>query len=179
MFKSKKLVALGLAAVALFSTVGVSLAYWASSVSGSTANATGTVNVGSGKVVTTTVSTADATAGKALVPAGFVTDADTETATADIVFTVSWETTGDDGAGATKTLTVAQVSKVAKNSANADVTASVGSLYNVTYPSSVSIVADDPALTVHVTVTLTEPTLAQYASVAGGSLVLTISFTVA
>lgn len=179
MFKSKKLVALGLAAVALFSTVGVSLAYWASSVTGNNTQATGTVNVGEGSTVTTTVSVADATAGKALVPAGFVVDADTQTAQADITFSVSWTSTGADGAGATSTLSVAQVSKTAYNAADADVTATVGALYNVTYPGDVAIVADAAAITVHVLVTLTEPTIAQYASVANGSLVLEVSFTVA
>lgn len=180
MFKSKKLVALGLAAVALFSTVGVSLAYWASTVTGNKAeNITGTVNVGVGQEVTTTVSTANATAGKALVPTGFVTNAATETESADIVFSVSWESTGDDGAGATRTLTVTQTNKVVKNSDGIDVISTVGDLYTVTLPSSVSIVADAAAINVHVYVALTEPSFAQYPSVAGGSCVLTLTFTVA
>ncbi len=178
MFKSKKLVALGLAAVALFSTVGVSLAYWASAVNGASANKTATINVGAGTTISTSVSVSDFSETLQLVPAGYGADGynDTnETESVDVVFSVSWESTGDDAKGAVKTLTMAQTGYTVGGGSD------TYSLVNITaVPAPFSITADDPAVDIHITVTLDEPAnLAQYTSVAGKAIVISYSFTVA
>lgn len=172
---NKKGLVVLLALVGLFATVGTSLAYWASSVGGSTGNATGTVEVGTGAAVSTTVNVSNFTAGAELVPAGFDDDTpNAETDSVSMVFPVSWESTDDDGAGATGTLTVA------KTGLTVDGGADTYNLVNVSIPAPVAIVADAAALNVTVVVTLGLPADAtQYAAVAGKTIVITFSFTVA
>jgi len=173
MFKSKKLVALGLAAVALFSTVGVSLAYWASSVSGASKDVTGTINVGTGDAVTTQVNVSDVTEGKQLVPAGYADESD-EIETVTLSFSVSWNDAAGDSDGAVGTLAVTRGSYTVGGVADSY------SLVNISAdPSDVSITAGASALTVTYTVTLDEPAnLAQYNAVAGKAIVINFSFEV-
>jgi len=178
MFKSKKLVALGLAAVALFSTVGVSLAYWASAVNGASANKTATINVGAGTTISTSVSVSDFVASKQLVPTGYASDGynDTnEVESVTVAFSVSWESTGDDANGAVKTLTITQTGYTVGGGSD------TYSLINIqAAPAPFSITADAPAVDVTMTVTMDEPTnLAQYDSVAGLAIVISYSFVVA
>ncbi len=178
MFKSKKLVALGLAAVALFSTVGVSLAYWASSVAGASANKTATINIGEGNAITTSVAVADFAETLELVPAGYGADgyndaAETESVT--VSFSISWESTGDDANGAVKTLTITQTAYTVGGSPD------TYSLINIqAAPAPFSITADAAAVNVTMTVTMDEPAnLAQYTAVAGKAIVISYSFVVA
>ncbi len=175
MFKSKKLVALGLAAVALFSTVGVSLAYWASSVSGASKGVTGTINVGTGSAVTTQVNVSDiaAVAGQTLVPPGYGgTDGKVESVTLD--FSISWNDTAGDSDGAVGTLAVTRGTYTVGGAADPD------GLVNISAnPSNVSITSGASALHVTYTVTLDEPAnLAQYNLVAGKAIVINFSFVV-
>jgi len=180
MFKSKKLVALGLAAVALFSTVGVSLAYWASAVNGSSANHTATVNVGAGTTISTTVDTADFSETLQLVPTGYGSDGynDTnETESVSVVFDVSWNSAGtiDSAAGAVKTLTIVRTGYTVGGGAD------TYSLVNISaVPAPQSITADAAPLHITFTVTLDEPAnVAEYTAVAGKAIVISFSFTVA
>jgi len=178
MFKSKKLVALGLAAVALFSTVGVSLAYWASSVSGANANKTATINIGEGNTITTSVSVSDFTEALDLVPAGYGADGYNdlaETESVDVTFNVSWESTGDDANGAVKTLTITQTGYTVGGVAD-----TYGLINIQAAPAPFSITADAAAVEVTMTVTMDEPAnLAQYNAVAGKAIIISYSFVVA
>ena len=173
MKNKKRGLAILLALTGLFATVGTSLAYWASSVSGNTQNATGTIPVGTGDAVTTTVDVTAFTSGKVLVPTGEVTDTATQTDSVAMIFPVTWTSTDGDGAGATGTLTVAKTALTVGGGAD------TYDLVNVAIPGPVGITADAPATNVTVTVTLDEPAnQAQYDAVAGKTIVITFSFTV-
>lgn len=180
--KSKKFVALGLALAALVSTAGISLAYWATSVAGANSNQNGTVTIGQGDAVTTTVVVGTVNGTGILVPAGRSNDTG-EVESVSLPFSVSWKSNAvsgasnstNAGAGTHGSLTTAVVS--AKIGTSSD--AAINGLVVVTLPGAASIYADGSAVVVTPVITLTEPTIDQYSSVANKTITVTFSFTVA
>lgn len=167
-------------------TSGFTYAYWASSVTGNNDTAVGTVNIGSGNAVTTTVTVADANGGSALlVPVGHDVDAN-EVDYVMLQFTVAWDSTGQDASGATGTLAFGS-SNILINGVS-----TYSSLVNITYQiggtvtgstfnggGSTSITSDGDDVIVYVKVTLTEPAnQTEYAAIAGQAITFTGTFTV-
>jgi hypothetical protein len=178
--RSKNLVVALLVVLAL-AVSGFTYAYWASVVNAPTNGVSeGTIQVGSGDPVTTsvTVTDVDVTGGN-LVPATFAGSGEVESV--PLSFTVAWNAdalvdASLTGSTSTATLTVTPVVTVMDGLT--DVTASVGSLVVVTADvlNASSITLGASAITISYTVTLTEPsTVALYNLIAGS--VITIEFT--
>lgn len=91
-------------AVLLFVAVAVSsatFAFWASGVTGNDDTATGTVTIGEGDAVTTTVNVNDESDSGPLVPDGY-----SGTSNVDLTFEVDWQGSGAEGATGTLGVTV-------------------------------------------------------------------------
>jgi predicted ribosomally synthesized peptide with SipW-like signal peptide len=167
---------------------GTTYAYWASSVTGSNDTAVGTINIGSGNTVSTTVTVGDANGGTdLLVPEGH----DVDTNEVDYVmlqFTVAWDSTGLDASGYASTLSFGS-----SNIQIGGTTTGYEDLVNISYQiggtvtgstlngdGSTAIIADGADVTVFVLVTLTEPAdQTAYNAVAGQVITFTGTFTVA
>lgn len=167
---------------------GTTYAYWASSVTGSNDTAVGTINIGSGNIVSTTVTVGDANGGTdLLVPEGH----DVDTNEVDYVmlqFTVAWDSTGLDASGYASTLSFGS-----SNIQIGGTTTGYEDLVNISYQiggtvtgstlngdGSTAIIADGADVTVFVLVTLTEPAdQTAYNAVAGQVITFTGTFTVA
>ncbi len=180
--KSRKLIIALLLVFALVATSGT-FAYWASSVSGPADGSTvGTVNVGSGDTVTTTITlTGSPATGGLLVPAGFAGSGEVESV--DLVYGFEWTedalaTASTSGATVTGDLSVTYTITVIAADGVTDVTSQVGSLVNVTPASTfpLSITLDAAAQNLTWTVTLAEPsTQAEYDAIQNATI--TIDFT--
>ena len=163
-------------------TSGFTYAFWAAGITADSKNQTGTIKVGAGEVVQSSVNIGAAVnsqgATNKLVPVGFADTNEVDSLT--LTFSVTWTSADENGAnggdaqGLVSTLTVAKVSAFAGAE---DVT----SLFNVSGTLSYSITSDAVSATnVIVTVTMTEPsTIAQYNAVANKDVILTLSFSVA
>jgi len=175
LFKSKKFAVLGLALAAVVASAGISLAYWASSVTGNNSNATGTVAVGVGQPVTTTVVVSNKTGGSAtLVPTGRVVEA-TDVTSVSLPFSVTFVSNTTNAAEGTQgSLAVTVVSITIGGSSDTAYTNYV----NVSLPGAATIYADGSAVSAPAVVTLSEPTLADYPFVAGKTIVVTFNFAV-
>lgn len=179
--KSKKFVVLGLALAALISTAGISLAYWASSVAGSNTNQNGTVVIGEGDAVSTTVTVGSVSNTGKLVPAGRKNDVD-EVESVTLPFSITWTSnavagasnTSGAAAGTKGSLATTKVSAVIGDGSNATANA----LVNVTLPANADIFADGAAVTVSPIITLSEPDIATYEFVANKTITVTFTFTV-
>jgi hypothetical protein len=173
--RSKKLVIGLLLLLAVVFTTGT-FAYWASSVAGDDATTTGTITIGTGNQVTTTVSLGAAVNSQgsdALVPAGFAESGKIVSLT--LSFDVDWASTGLDASGLTGGLAVTYDAAV--NTTNSD---DVKTLFNVSGLTGYTIDTDDAtSTTVTITITMNEPSdLAEYELVAGEDVILTFTFTV-
>ncbi len=168
---SKKLGIVLLVMLALVVTTGT-FAYWASGVSGNNTSGEGTITVGSGETVTTTVNLSAATIGTGnLVPAGKAGTGEVETI--DIQFDVDWDSTGQDASGLTGDLAVSVDSVL--NTSSAD----VSSLFNVAGLTGYTLTTDGAAQTVTLTITMNEPAnQTEYDSVATEDVTFTFTFTV-
>ena len=180
--RSKNLVVALLVVVAL-AVSGFTYAYWASVVNApSNGVAEGTIAVGSGDAVTTTVTlTGDNFTGGDLVPAGFAGSGEVESV--PVSFTIAWNAdalvdASLTGSTSTATLTVTPVVTVMQGAV--DVTASVGSLVVVTAGANASsITLGAAAITISYTVTLTEPsTVALYDLLANSDITIVFTFVV-
>lgn len=171
--KTKKLGIALLVMLAFVVTTGT-FAYWASGVSGNTNTAAGTITVGSGDTVTTTVNLSAATNSQgadALVPAGFADTGKIESLT--LQFDVDWDSTGTDASGLVGDLAVSTTSVL--NASSADVSA----LFNVTGLTGYTVTTDGSATTVTLTITMDEPAdQTEYNSVASQDIDFTFTFTV-
>jgi hypothetical protein len=180
--KSRKLGIALLLMLALVVTSGT-FAYWATSVTGPSNDATtGTVTVGSGDVVTTSFSlTGDPATGGDLVPAGLAGTGEVESV--DLTYGFQWVEDADSTTSLADTTTTGNLNvtytiTVIAADGTTDVTSSVGSLVNVSasasYPLSVTLGA--AAQNLSWTVTLDEPTTqAQYNDIQNATI--TIDFT--
>lgn len=172
LFKSKKFAVLGLALAAVVATAGISLAYWASTVAGSNANNTGTVEIGAGHPVTTTVVVGSESSADYLVPAGRAVGAEVESVTLD--FTVAFNSTALAAEGTLGHLTLTVVHVAVGTHTDDAITAYV----NVALPAVADIYADGADVTSSVVITLDEPTIADYASIASKTITVTLNFAV-
>jgi hypothetical protein len=156
-------------AVLLFAAVAVSsatFAFWASGVTGNDDTATGTVTIGEGDAVTTTVDVNDETDSGALVPIGY-----TGTNNVDLTFGVDW--TGSGATGATGTLAVTvdsiEVGGVDKSG-----------LFTVSISSGTGAITAGTSQDVVVNVEFTDEPAdeAEYTAVATNDLIVTLTYTV-
>ncbi len=172
---------LGIAAIA---ASGTTFAYWAASVTGSSDTGTGTVTIGTGNTVSTTVTVGDQS-GTGLVPVGHAVDAG-EAEYVILTFSVAWDSTGADANGHPGTLAVGLTDlKIDALSTYASlVTTSVqigGTVTGATLngDGSTAILADGSDVSVFVKVVLAEPAnRTEYLAVAGKDITFTATFTV-
>ena len=161
-------------AVLLFVAVAVSsatFAFWASGVNGNNDSATGTVTIGEGETVETTVSVADVGADGTLVPVGF--EDGTTVNNEDKEFTVEWEGTGATGATGTLDVSVTALSLGTLTQSE------IESMFTIDVSAAPSITAGTPlTYTVNVQFTNEPADQAMYDEVANGSLVITFDFAV-
>lgn len=172
---------LGIAAIA---ASGTTFAYWASSVAASSDTAVGTVTIGEGNEVTTTVTVADQTA-SGLVPVGFAVDPG-EVEFVVLQFTVAWDSTNQDAAGHTGTLAVTltdlEIDGLTTYASLVTTAVQIGGTVTgatLNADGSTAIVADGADVTVFVKLTLAEPsTRAIYDAVATKDITFTATFAV-
>jgi len=167
----QKSLVIGLLVVLAFLVSGFTYAFWASGIAADTANATGTITVGSGDEVAATINVTNQTGGT-LVPTGFEDDVTTFD-TIVLNFEVDLDSAGLDASGLVSTLTASVVSAVNGTPV------SVLSLLDIviTYPDGQSLTSDGDSITVTVTITLPEPAnVTEYNLVAGEDIVITFLF---
>ncbi len=173
----QKSLVIGLLVVLAFLVSGFTYAYWAAGIAADSESQTGTITVGTGETVVSTVNVSAAVNSQgadALVPAGFAASGKITSLT--LTFTVDWDSTGLDASGLTSTLTVSLVS--ATNPSSVDVL----SLFNASFNNggSYTIISDGSNVTVIATITMDEPAnQAEYNLVAGLAITLGFSFSVA
>lgn len=172
--RSKNLVVALLVVLAL-AVSGFTYAFWSAGVAADTESKTGTITVGTGEQVISTVNVSAAVndqGADALVPAGFAASGKITELT--LTFTVSWASTGLDASGLTSELTVALVSATNPSST------SVLSLFNASFDETTyTIVSDGANVIVTATITMNEPAnQAAYNTVAGLAITLGFSFSV-
>jgi hypothetical protein len=184
--KQRKLV-IGLLVMLAVAVSGFTFAFWASSVTGNNDTATGTVTIGEGNEVSTSVVVADEAGGATalLVPVGHAVDTN-EVEYVILQFEVDWNSTGEDANGTVGTLSFVQSNVLI------DSLATYNSLVNLTYQvggtvtggtlngdGSTDIIADGSTVIVYVKVTLTEPdNQTEYDAVATKNITFTGTFTV-
>lgn len=175
--RQKKLV-VGLLIMLALVVSGFTYAYWAAGIAADSTTKVGTITVGSGETVTSTVSVGAAVNSQgadALVPAGFAATGKITSLT--LTFSVDWASTGLDASGLTSTLTVALSS--ATNASSADVTSLFNAAFNGAGDGTYTIISDGSSVSVVVTITMDEPSSqAEYNSVAGQNIDLEFSFSV-
>lgn len=177
----QKSLVIGLLVVLAFLVSGFTYAYWAAGIAADSETQVGTISVGTGETVTSTVNVSAATNSQGandLVPAGFAASGKIVSLT--LTFTVDWDSTGADANNLTSTLTVALTA--AKNPSNVDVLSLFNAAFNGTGAGNATytIISDGGNVTVIATITMNEPTnQAQYNLVAGLDIELTFSFSVA
>ncbi len=194
--RQKRLV-LSLLVMLAFLVSGFTYAFWASGIATATANQTGTVQVGTGTEVTSTVNLGALVSNAGvnnLVPVGFVALA-TDISSLTFTIPVDWDshdiagsTAGGDAAGITSTLTVSLVSAVIPAVAGppavpaVDVASHFGIALGGTGTNSAeyTIISDGATISVVITITLNEPlNQTQYNIIANANVLFTFSFTVA
>jgi predicted ribosomally synthesized peptide with SipW-like signal peptide len=181
----KKLIA-ALLMLSLVVTSGT-FAYWASYVEGTSTEATGTLEVGSGDIVQTTfVLSNDLNSGGLLVPVGQSVNSNAGAVEAiDLSFDVQWieneEVTQMLGVGSVGQITVADQVVITSNGVVLDATeaANIYALVNVAYNSSnaTELTLDAAAQTFAFQVTLDEPAdQAEYNLIANAEISVTFSY---
>ncbi len=173
----QKSLVIGLLVVLAFLVSGFTYAFWAAGIAADDATQVGTIQVGTGNIVTSTVSVGAAVnsqGANALVPAGFAESGKITSLT--LTFTVSWASTGLDASGLTSTLLVDLIG--ALNEDDEDVLAFFNASFNL--GGSYTIVSDGSNVTVIATITMDEPAnQAEYLLLAGQLIELEFSFEVA
>lgn len=172
--KSRKLII----GVLLFIAVAVSsatFAYWSSGVNGNEDSATGTVTIGEGESVETTVTVGDVGADGTLVPEGYE-DSPNTVNNEDKEFTVTWESaSGNEADGSTGTLNVSIASLSLGNLSDTE----IQDMFTIDVSSSPSITAGtDLTYTVNVEFTNEPADKTMYDEVANGTLEITFDFEV-
>ena len=169
--KSRKMII----AVLLFVAVAVSsatFAYWASGFTDNDGSATGTVTIGEGDEVTTTVNVSNQTSAGPLVPVGFEGGSDVNNV--DLTFPVTWSSDlPNDADDLTGSLSVS-VESVEVNGVDKS------GLFTVEVSSGEGAITEDSAQNVVVNVEFTnEPAdETEYTEVATNDLVVTLTFSV-
>jgi hypothetical protein len=187
----KRGLVIGLLIMLAVITSGFTYAFWANGVLGNNDTAVGTINISEGEDVATTVNVADVTAGKELVPAGYVVDTNTQTDSAALQFSVAWTTASTALNGSTSVGDIVITSSVkfytfdgtnyvevlaadplyAQIAAHVVVTADGGNASTITLGAT--------ATTINYNVTLLEPSnQTEYDFFANGKIEVTFTFTV-
>lgn len=181
----KRGLVIGLLIMLAMLTSGFTYAFWASDISNADTTAVGSINIGQGDTVTTTVAVGDQdlTGGTALlVPVGY--EDGVEVSQLDLTFSVNWSGTGAEGAAGTLAVTVDSVKTVIASPASTNLWSAVGNLYGDMFTVTVqsgtgAIVAGTPQDVVVRVVFTNEPaSQAIYDLVATGVLQVTLSFDV-
>ncbi|HOI85914.1 MAG TPA: hypothetical protein PLP48_07550 [Acholeplasmataceae bacterium] len=168
-------------------TSGFTYAFWAASVSGASDTAVGTVEIGEGNAVTTSVTVGDETSAGQLVPVGRAASSQgTPVEYVILQFEVNWAASGTAADGATGTLavTIDEV-KIAGSTTNAGLVVTAyqiggsvtGSTLNADGNNAITV--NGSTVTVFVKVTLTEPTSqAQYNAINGEDITFNVNFVI-
>jgi len=169
--KNRKLV-VGLLVMLAVVMSTLTFAYWATGVTGSDQTATGTIVIGEGDAVTTSVTVANQSSTGNLVPVGYDQDA-ADVNNVDLTFSVLWDGTGAEGAAGTLAVTMDSIEIDGE-------TIDVSGLFTVTVTSGTGGITAGTAQPVVVNVEFTnEPAnAADYALIANGNLIVTLSFDV-
>lgn len=178
----KRNLVIGLLVTLALVVSGFTYAFWAAGIATDSETKTGTIVVGTGETVTSTVNVSAATSsqevGESLVPATFG-NGTTKIESLTLTFDVDWDSTGLDASGISSTLTASLTG--ASNGTPAQ-NAAVLALINASFNNSGSytVVSDDDAVSVVVTITIDEPAnITEYNYIANKTLTLTFSFSVA
>lgn len=178
--RSKNLVVALLVVLAL-AVSGFTYAFWSAGVAADSETATGTVKVGTGETVTSTVNVSAAVSSMGaldrLVPSGF--EGTNKISSLTLTFTVDWDSTNADASLLTSTLTASLTG--ASNGTPAE-NAAVLALFNASFNNSGSytVITDGAAVSVIATITIDEPAdQAEYLLIATKDITLTFSFSVA
>ncbi|PKK97292.1 MAG: hypothetical protein CVV58_02010 [Tenericutes bacterium HGW-Tenericutes-3] len=179
--RQKKLV-IGLLVMLSLLVSGFTYAYWAAGIAADSETAVGTISVGTGETVTSTVNVAAAVNSQGsddLVPAGFAATGKITSLT--LTFSVDWDSTGLDASGLSSTLTVALTGATNGTPAqDAAVLALLNAAFNGAGDGTYTVISDGSAVSVVITITMDEPAnQTEYGYVAGQDLDLTFSFSVA
>lgn len=188
----KRGLVIGLLIMLAVITSGFTYAFWANGVLGNSDTAVGTINISEGQDVATTVNVADVTAGKELVPAGFVVNTETQTASADLQFSVAWTTAATDALDGTTSVGdivitssvkffiwdgTAYVEVLSTDENFALIASKIAVTPNVGNATTITLGA--AATTINYSVTLLEPAnQAEYDFFANGKIEVTFTFTV-
>jgi hypothetical protein len=171
--RQKKLV-IGLLVMLALAVSGFTYAYWAGTITGNNDTAVGTITIGEGGTVSTTVSVDNLGLNSAgLVPTAYVVTAGDDYV--DLTFSVLWDGTG--ATGASSTLSVSSVVYALTGLTSAEIDA----MFSYSVQSGTGAIVAGTAQDVVIRVTFdTEPsTIAIYDLVATKTLSLTFTFTVA
>lgn len=183
----QKSLVITLLVVLAFLVSGFTYAYWASSVTGNNDTATGTIQIGEGNEVATTVTVGDQTGAGPLVPVGLVSISPMGSVDYVILqFSVAWTSAGGKANGVAGTLAFGATE------IEIDGDDTYAGLVNITYQiggtvtgstlngdGSTAITTGGSAVIVFVKVTLTEPgSQAIYNAIANGEITFTGTFTV-
>jgi len=172
--KSRKL-GIGLLLMLAFVVTTGTFAYWASGVAGDDETVGGTVTVGTGDAITTTVTVnAQSDTNGNLVPVGFEGGSDINNL--DLTFPVIWNADADGAEGISGTLSVSIGNYVIGTLSGSDVT----DLFSVTITSGDGAITEGSSQNVVINVLFAnEPAdAAEYAIVAGSDLTFDVTFTV-
>lgn len=170
----KRGLVIGLLIMLAVITSGFTYAFWANGVNNATQNGvTGSITIGQGESIATTIDVTNQIGSKVLVPSGRVVDSETQTASVVLSFNVKWEELVQNSANLTGVLSVTQVSKTINGST--DNAGLVNVVINV--PESGAITVNGATVVVTVTVTLTEPATQQiYNDIKNGTILITLNF---
>jgi hypothetical protein len=165
-------------------TSGFTYAFWAAGIGADSETKTGTISIGAGDTVTSTVNVAAAVNSQdsdELVPVGF--EGAGKISSLTLTFSVDWDSTNADASGLSSTLTVSLTGATNGTPANdAAVLALINAAFNGTGAGSneYTIISDGSAVSVIVTITIDEPAnLAEYQLIATKDLTLTFTFSAA
>ncbi len=183
----KRGLVLGLLIMLAVVVSGFTYAFWASSVTGNNSNATGTITIGEGNAVATTVVVGNQTGAGPLVPVGLVSVSPEGSVDYVILqFSVTWTSASALANGYQGTLgfnpSNVLIDDADTNAGLVTITYQIGGTVTggtLNGDGSTQILADGGAVTIFVKVTLGTPaTQAVYNQVAGKNITFTGTFTV-
>lgn len=176
--KHRKVILLSALALLAFGSVGATFAYWASTVSGTDQENSGSINIGEGDTVSTTLSVKGTGSDSVLVPVGQGREGQVESV--DILFTVSWNSTGNNASGITGTLIpTLTAARTEKTDTDAEKSVLRDLIICNFEAESYTVVTDGNPIDIKATIMIEEPAdLDSYNLISGQVLELTFNFKV-
>lgn len=176
--KSGRLALLGVLGLLLFGSIGISLAYWASSVNTGNIDNGEKIDVGGGETVNTTIEVSKRSSGGTLVPPNYVKEGEVDVVS--IYFDVSWHSLNQLAEGAEGKLIPSFVEAFTSEDNSEEEKNQIFSLIEVKFDQlDYSIVADGKAESVRADVSLKVPNnKEEYDLIANRSIFLSFLFKV-